>query len=158
MSATDFIISKSILETEALGESWGRAAKRGWVIGISGDLGAGKTYLVKGIARGLEISRKVHSPTFALINEYSDGRLPLFHLDLYRLESREEIIRAGLEEYFYQPKGVAVIEWMERWIGENNSGINKPDRDFKRGAFFRLVKIETLDETSRRISYDDFGA
>src|SRR3954462_10473657 len=105
-------ISHSPAETEALGESWGRAATKGLVIALSGDLGAGKTQLVKGLARGLGISTRVHSPTFTLINVYSGGRLTLFHLDLYRLETQLQIVAAGLEEYL-QPAGVAVIEWVE---------------------------------------------
>ena len=106
------IISHQPAETEALGEAWGRAAQAGTVIGLSGDLGAGKTQLVKGFARGLGISERVHSPTFTLVNEYQSGRLPFFHLDLYRLETRAQIIGAGLEDYF-QPAGVSVIEWIE---------------------------------------------
>src|SRR4051794_33472464 len=91
------LISHSPAETEALGESWGRAAQRGLVIGLSGDLGAGKTQFVKGLARGLGIGERVHSPTFTLVNIYGGGRLPLFHLDLYRLETPEQIVTAGLE-------------------------------------------------------------
>ena len=109
-------ISHSPTETEALGETWGRAAESGWVIGLSGDLGTGKTQLVKGLARGLGVTARVHSPTFALINVYAGGRLPLFHLDLYRLDTPEQILAAGLEEYL-QPAGVTVIEWAERWFG-----------------------------------------
>src|ERR1044072_7322108 len=111
------LISHAVSETEALGESWGRAAQKGLVIGLSGDLGAGKTQLVKGLARGLGITERVHSPTFTLVNVYSGGRLPLFHLDLYRLETREQILGAGLEEYL-RPNGIAVIEWAERWFEE----------------------------------------
>src|SRR6266704_1472176 len=102
-------ISHSPAETEALGETWGRAAKSGLVIGLCGELGAGKTQLVKGLAQGLSIKERVHSPTFALINIYSGGRLALFHLDLFRLETREQIRAAGLEEYL-SPAGVTVIE------------------------------------------------
>ena len=102
-------ISHSPAETEALGEAWGRAAKSGWVIALVGDLGAGKTQFVKGLARGLGITGRVHSPTFTLVNIYPSGRLPLFHLDLYRLETREQIVAAGLEEYL-SPAGVTVIE------------------------------------------------
>ena len=80
-------ISHSPAETEALGEKFGRAAERGLVIALTGELGAGKTQLVKGLARGLGITARVHSPTFTLVNEYGGGRLRLFHLDLYRLES-----------------------------------------------------------------------
>src|SRR5471030_2479797 len=106
-------ISHSPAETEALGERWGRAAERGLVLALSGDLGAGKTQLVKGFARGLGIAARVHSPTFTLVNEYGGGRLKLFHLDLYRLETREQILSAGVEEYL-SPDGVSVIEWAER--------------------------------------------
>ena len=109
-------ISHSPAETESLGERWGREAQRGLVIALSGDLGAGKTQLVRGFARGLGVATRVHSPTFTLVNEYSGGRLKLFHLDLYRLETRAQIHSAGIEE-FLQPDGVAVIEWAERVFG-----------------------------------------
>jgi tRNA threonylcarbamoyladenosine biosynthesis protein TsaE len=109
-------ISHSPAETENLGETWGSAAATGLVIGLSGDLGTGKTQLVKGLARGLGFTGRVSSPTFALVNIYEGGRLLLFHLDLYRLDTPEQIISAGLEEYL-QPRGVTVIEWAERWFG-----------------------------------------
>ena len=141
-------ISHSPSETESLGERWGREAPRGLVIGLSGDLGAGKTQLVKGIARGLGIVARVHSPTFTLVNEYDGGRLPLFHLDLYRLETPEQICSAALEE-FLRPDGVTVIEWAERledgrWKMEDGK--------------VRKVTIEIVSKTERRIDYDDFGA
>jgi len=139
-------ISHSPAETERLGETWGRAAQRGWVIALSGELGAGKTQLVKGVARGLGIAARVHSPTFTLVNEYGGGRLRLFHLDLYRLETREQILSAGLGE-FLSPEGVAVIEWAER-IYDLRLTID----DLKK------VQIEVVGETERRIVYDDFGA
>src|SRR5258707_15868578 len=107
-------ISHSPAETESLGETWGRAAESGLVIGLSGDLGAGKTQLVKGLARGLGIAARIHSPTFTLVNVYRGGRLTLFHLDLYRLETKEQIHSAGLDEYL-RPDGVTVVEWVERW-------------------------------------------
>src|ERR1017187_6148650 len=114
-------ISHSPAETEALGEKIGRAAERGHVIALSGDLGAGKTQFVKGLARGLEIPGRVHSPTFTLVNEYGGGRLKLFHLDLYRLETPEQILSAGIGEYL-SPDGVAVIEWAERiFEGEHST-------------------------------------
>ena len=140
-------ISHSPAETLALGESWGREARSGLVIGLSGELGAGKTQLVKGLARGLQISARVHSPTFTLVNIYDGGRLPLFHLDLYRLETPQQIVAAGLEEYL-NPAGVTVIEWAERWIGET--------RNVPQG--WRWVRIEVLSETGRRIDYEDSGA
>jgi len=147
-------ISHSPAETEALGEDWGRAAQRGQVIALSGDLGAGKTQLVKGLARGLGITTRVHSPTFTLVNVYSGGRLTLFHLDLYRLETKEQILSAGLEEYL-NPDGVAVIEWAERWFDEVQSPKSKVQG---LPTLFRRVKIESLNENERRIDYEDFGA
>ena len=144
-------ISHSPAETESLGERWGRAARHGLVIGLSGDLGAGKTQLVKGLARGLGIGARVHSPTFSLVNEYVGGRLKLFHLDLYRLESREQILSAGLEEYL-QPDGVTVVEWAERWFGKHPTfNIQHPTSKFWK------VEIEVVSETERKIIYDDFG-
>jgi tRNA threonylcarbamoyladenosine biosynthesis protein TsaE len=141
-------ISHSPAETEAFGERQGRAAERGLVIALSGGLGAGKTQLVKGIARGLGIMARVHSPTFTLVNEYDGGRLRLFHLDLYRLETPAQIRSAGLEE-FLQPDGVTVIEWAERWFEK------QPNANWGK---VRRVQIETTGETERRIDYDDSGA
>ena len=149
------VISHSPAETESFGEQWGRVAQSGWVLGLSGDLGAGKTQLVKGVARGLGAVDRVHSPTFALINQYDSGRLPLFHLDLYRLDTREQIVGAGLEPYFYQPSGVTVVEWAERWFGKK-PGFRVQDSAFP--AHCRLVLIETLGDTERRITYEDIGA
>ena len=148
------LISHSPVETEALGADWGRAAESGLVIGLSGELGAGKTQLVKGLARGLGITARVHSPTFTLVNEYKGGRLPLFHLDLYRLEKPEQILAAGLEDYL-QPDGVAVIEWAERWLGEIANGEWRMTNEKRR---LRRVEIEVLSENERRIAYEDFGA
>jgi tRNA threonylcarbamoyladenosine biosynthesis protein TsaE len=141
-------ISHSPEETEALGERLGRAARQGLVLALSGDLGAGKTQLVKGIARGLGVTARVHSPTFTLVNEYGGGRLRLFHLDLYRLETPAQMLSAGIEE-FLTPDGVAVIEWAERledgrWKMEDGK--------------IKKVKIEIVSETARKIVYDDFGA
>ncbi len=138
-------ISHSVAETEAIADELARSLASGFVVGLSGDLGAGKTQFVRGFARGLGVVERVHSPTFALLHIYGSGRLPLFHLDLYRLNTDEEIIAAGLTEYF-EPRGLAIIEWIERWRG-------RPPVDFLR------VQIETLTETTRRIViYDRTGA
>jgi tRNA threonylcarbamoyladenosine biosynthesis protein TsaE len=142
-------ISHSPEETERLGEAWGRRARRGWVFALTGDLGAGKTQLVRGLARGLGISSRVHSPTFALLNEYSGGREPLFHLDLYRLETPQQIVDAGLEPYLIHPAGVSVVEWGERWFGSEGSGASRLP--------VHRVRLEVMDETSRRITYEDSG-
>ncbi len=154
-------ISHSPAETEALGEQWGRTASSGLVIGLSGELGAGKTQFVKGLARGLGIAARVHSPTFALVNIYTGGRLTLFHLDLYRLDTLEQIAAAGLEEYL-RPEGVTVIEWAEGWLG--NRGSPKSEVRRRKAAVnrqphdLRWVRIEVLSETERRITYEYPGA
>jgi tRNA threonylcarbamoyladenosine biosynthesis protein TsaE len=145
-------ISHSPEETFALGEQWGREAQPGSVIGLTGDLGAGKTQLVKGFARGLGIILRVQSPTFALVNEYNGGRLPLAHVDLYRLDTPEQIARAGLEQYFDKPPGVTVIEWCERW-----PDFQTPSRNMPHATRLRLVHILQTAETERRIDYEDFG-
>ncbi len=159
-------ISHSPAETEVLGEQWGRNATPGLVIGLSGDLGAGKTQLVKGLARGLGIPARVHSPSFTLVNTYAGGRLPLYHLDLYRLENTRQIIEAGLEEYL-SPEGVTVIEWAERWFGTpaaserrdmNNANVARiPVPRTLLPMHFLSVQIETVSETKRRVTYEDAG-
>lgn len=146
-------ISHSPEETAALGEQWGHKAKPGSVIGLTGDLGAGKTQLVKGLARGLGITGRVQSPTFALVNEYHQGRLPLAHLDLYRLETPKQIVGAGLEEYLNWPAGVVVVEWCERW-----PNFARPLASRLTPGFLRLVRIEQLGEAERRITYEDPGS
>ena len=136
-------ISTSPEETQALGESWAADAKSGWVIGLEGDLGAGKTQLVKGIARGLGITDPVTSPTFTIVCEY-EGNLPLHHLDFYRLENDEQILAAGLQPYF-APEGITVIEWINRWTGPLPT-------------HYRHVIITQTGETERHIEYEDTSA
>jgi tRNA threonylcarbamoyladenosine biosynthesis protein TsaE len=139
------LISHSPAETEELGEKFGRAAHSGWIIALSGELGAGKTQFVKGLARGLGVSVRVHSPTFTLVAEYGSGRLKLFHLDLYRLETPRQILSAGIGE-FLQPDGVTVIEWADRMAGA-----------WPGNADWKWVRMETLNDTDRKITYDDFS-
>ena len=136
------IISKSPEETFALGESWATEVNPGWVIGLDGDLGSGKTQLVKGIAKGLSITETITSPTFTLASEY-EGTHKLDHLDFYRLENDCEILASGLEPYF-KPEGVVVIEWFCRWTGP-------------RPLYLRHVTITQTDENERQISYEDFS-
>jgi tRNA threonylcarbamoyladenosine biosynthesis protein TsaE len=161
-------ISHSPADTAALGEKWGRAAQSGLVIGLSGDLGAGKTQFVKGLARGLGIAARVQSPTYVLVNIYGGGRLTLFHLDLYRLDTPGQIAAAGLEEYL-RPAGVTVIEWAERWLDEVQSPESKVQGPKSKVQSLepevagqpqrlRWVQIEVLSETERRITYEDPGA
>jgi tRNA threonylcarbamoyladenosine biosynthesis protein TsaE len=102
-------------ETIQLGRKLGALLKEGDVVALVGELGSGKTWLTKGIALGLGVSPDtvITSPSFALVNEY-EGRVTLFHMDVYRLESLSELLSAGLEEYLYS-RGVVVLEWADRW-------------------------------------------
>ncbi len=106
-------ILNSVEAAQAFGESWAADLIGGEVFALSGVLGAGKTQLVKGLARGLGFSGQVTSPTFTLVNEYLGGRLPLYHIDLYRVESEAEAAAFGIEEYL-PCAGVTVVEWPER--------------------------------------------
>jgi len=108
------VISRNPEDTFFIGRIIGESLSAGDIVALSGDLGTGKTYLTKGIARGLGVSEQyqITSPTFTLINEYP-GRLTLYHFDLYRLESFLDMINLGYEEYLFG-KGVSVIEWAEK--------------------------------------------
>lgn len=139
----DIRISKTPEETEAIAGELARAVGRGLVIGLVGDLGAGKTQFARGFARGLGVTERVQSPTFALLHTYPSGRLPLHHIDLYRLDTDEQIIAAGLTEYF-EPDGVTLVEWMDRWQGR------LPSR-------FQRIDLEALSETERRITLHELA-
>ena len=109
------ITTASESETIQLGRKLGALLKEGDVVGLVGELGSGKTWFTKGIALGLGVrpDTVITSPSFALVNEY-EGRVTLFHMDVYRLESLSELLSAGLEEYLYS-QGVVVLEWADRW-------------------------------------------
>ena len=109
------IITNSGKETIRLGQSLGSLLTAGDVVGLVGELGSGKTWLTKGIALGLGVdpATVVTSPSFALVNEY-EGKVTLYHIDVYRLGNVAEFISAGLEEYLYAG-GVVVLEWADRW-------------------------------------------
>jgi len=104
--------TQDVLQTEALGERLGRTLKTGAVIAYTGDLGAGKTAFTRGLARGLDIPGQVTSPTFTIVNEYEGGRLPLFHFDMYRLGSSDDLFDIGWEDYLARG-GVCAVEWSE---------------------------------------------
>jgi tRNA threonylcarbamoyladenosine biosynthesis protein TsaE len=144
-------ISNGPEQTRALGRAWSAEARAGWVIALTGDLGSGKTELVKGLADGLGVVGRVHSPTYALIHEHLEGRLILHHLDLYRLETPDAILRAGLEEYLLEPKGVSVVEWGERWFDATPGGVRTPGN-------LRRVWLDVIGLSERRIRYEDIGA
>ena len=105
-------VSNAPEETEALGAALAERLKPGTVVAFSGDLGAGKTAFVRGMARGLGIPERVTSPTFTIVNEYEGGRLPLFHFDMYRLDSSDELFDIGWEDYLVRG-GVCAVEWSE---------------------------------------------
>ena len=105
-------LSNSAQETEALGERLAAVLRPGDVVAYTGDLGAGKTAFTRGLARGLGVPDRVTSPTFTIVNEYEGGRLPLFHFDLYRMESPEELFDIGWEDYLARG-GVCAVEWSE---------------------------------------------
>ncbi len=123
------------VETRRLGRVIGKQAEPGDVYLLVGDLGAGKTCLSQGIARGLGIKGYILSPSFVLVREYREGRLPLFHLDLYRLDNLAELRDLGLDDYFYG-SGVTVVEWADKGLGLLPPG-------------HLLIKIE-IGEDSRR--------
>jgi len=108
-------VTHSESETRRLGECLGGLLRAGDVLLLSGELGAGKSVLARGIARGMGVKGAVPSPTFTLMNVYAGQRFPLYHMDLYRLEDAMELWESGLEEYI-GGDGVAVIEWPERAI------------------------------------------
>jgi tRNA threonylcarbamoyladenosine biosynthesis protein TsaE len=99
-------------ETESLAKSFALVLKPGAIVALYGDLGAGKTCWVRGLAQGLAVKNSVTSPTFTLIQEYS-GKVPLYHFDLYRLKNASELEDIGFEEYFYS-SGITAVEWAEK--------------------------------------------
>jgi len=105
-------ITRSPEETETLGSRLAQLLEAGDVIAYSGDLGAGKTAFTRGLASGLGITEPVTSPTYTIVNEYLSGRLPLFHFDMYRLSSSEELFDIGWEDYLLRG-GVCAVEWSE---------------------------------------------
>jgi tRNA threonylcarbamoyladenosine biosynthesis protein TsaE len=113
VSASVVVETASHAETQALGERLGRALAAGDVVALTGELGAGKTAFVQGVALGLGIAGRVVSPSFTIVNEH-EGRIPLFHVDFYRLENAVELANIGFDDYFARG-GVVVVEWAERF-------------------------------------------
>ena len=132
-------ITKNENETMLFGEKFAKVVKKGAVITLIGDLGAGKTHFVKGFAKGLHCSNMVTSPTFTILNNYEGGDLPIYHFDMYRLNSKEEAEELGFEEYFDSESldGVTVVEWPENVEGL----INMPNYQ---------IEIKKMDNLSER--------
>jgi len=126
-------------QTEAVGEALGKILKPGAVIAYRGGLGAGKTAFTRGLARGLGAAEQVTSPTYTIVNEYLSGRLPLFHFDMYRLGSSDDLFDIGWEDYL-ERGGVCAVEWSENVA------------DALEGAV--LVTIEKTGEESRHITIE----
>lgn len=132
----------SMEETMELGRSIGREAKPGEVYTLIGDLGVGKTVLTQGIAEGLEITEAICSPTFTIVQVYEEGRLPLYHFDVYRIGDPEEMDEIGYEDYFYGD-GVTLIEWanlIEEILPEHHKEITI-EKDLEKGFDYRRITI-----------------
>ena len=136
-------ISSSPAETEAIGAALGKIIKPGTVIAYRGDLGAGKTAFTRGLARGLGCTGIVTSPTYTIVNEYLGGRMPLFHFDMYRLRSSDDLFDIGWEDYLDRG-GVCAVEWSENVDDAMEDAI--------------YITIEKPGEDSRRITIEGGSA
>ena len=132
-------ITNSPAETETLGAALGKLLPAGTVLAYRGDLGAGKTAFTRGLARGLGCNELVTSPTYTIVNEYLGGRLPLFHFDMYRLRSSEDLWDIGWEDYL-ERGGVCAVEWSENVADALEDALT--------------ITIEKLGETARRITLE----
>ena len=129
-------------ETFALGKKMGEEAEAGQVICLNGDLGVGKTVFTQGFAEGLGIEGTVNSPTFTILQEYDDGRLPFYHFDVYRIGDVSEMDEIGYEDYIYG-EGVSLIEWanlIEEILPEHYTEI-KIEKDLEKGFDYRRITI-----------------
>ena len=136
-------VTNSPAETEAVGAALGRVLEAGTVLAYRGDLGAGKTAFTRGLARGLGSTDMVTSPTYTIVNEYLSGRLPLFHFDMYRLASSDDLWDIGWEDYL-ERGGVYAVEWSENVADVLEDPVT--------------VTIEKLGEDSRRITIEGGGS
>ena len=134
-------VTNSAAETRALGEQLARRLQPGDTVILEGELGAGKSELARGIARGLGVTETVTSPSFTILNVYESGRCPLYHFDWYRLESEEELYELGMDEYL-GGDGVAVVEWAERCPDA------VPEKRIR-------IRLEVTGEETRRIEISE---
>ena len=136
-------------ETFELGRELGRNAKKGQIYALMGDLGTGKTVFTQGFAAGLGISEYVNSPTFTILQVYEDGRLPLYHFDVYRIGDPDEMDETGYEDCFYG-NGVTLVEWadiIEEIIPADALRV-RITKDLSRGADYRRIETEGLDQAA----------
>ena len=132
-------ITHSPQQTEALGSALGEKLQAGTVLAYTGDLGAGKTAFTRGLAKGLGAKDMVTSPTYTIVNEYLSGRLPLFHFDMYRLASADDLWDIGWEDYL-ERGGVCAVEWSENVTDALENPI--------------FIRLEKVDENTRRITIE----
>ena len=133
-------------ETFELGKRLGAEAKPGQVYCLDGDLGVGKTVFTQGFARGLGITGPVNSPTFTIVQQYEEGRLPLYHFDVYRIGAISEMDEIGYEDCFYG-SGVSLIEWselIEELLPERAVHVTI-EKDLERGFDYRRIRVEGLE-------------
>ena len=129
-------------ETFKIGKKIAESASAGTVVTLDGDLGVGKTVFAKGFAEGLGIEETIFSPTFTIVNEYEDGRLKLYHFDVYRISDVEEMYEIGCDDYFYGD-GVCLIEWasiIEDILPKDRIGV-VISKDIEKGEDYRRIEI-----------------
>ena len=132
-------------ETFEVGRTIGMNAKPGQIYTLTGDLGVGKTVFTQGVAAGLGITEPVNSPTFTIIQEYEDGRLPFYHFDVYRIGDIEEMDEIGYEDYFYG-SGVTMIEWanlIEEILPQDYQEV-QIEKDLEKGFDYRTITIREV--------------
>lgn len=139
--------SKSPEDTFQIGMRLGQVAKAGEVYTLTGDLGVGKTVFTQGFAKGLGIEEPVNSPTFTILQIYEGGRLPLYHFDVYRIGSVEEMDETGFEEYL-MGEGVSLIEWADliREILPGERTQIRIEKDLEKGFDYRRITVEVAEE------------
>lgn len=138
-------------DTFQLGKRLGELAVPGQVVCILGDLGTGKTVFTQGFAQGIGITEPVNSPTFTIIQEYEDGRIPLYHFDVYRIEDIEEMYEIGYEDYFYGV-GVCLIEWsnlIEELLPEVRTTITI-EKNLEKGFDYRKITMEESSSIGKK--------
>ena len=132
-------ITNSPTQTEAVGEALGKRLLPGTILAFEGDLGAGKTAFTRGLARGLEATESVTSPTYTIVNEYLSGKMPLFHFDMYRLSCADDLFDIGWEDYL-ERGGVCAVEWSEN-VSQAMEGAVR-------------IRLEKISEDTRKITIE----
>ena len=132
-------ITNSPTQTEAVGEALGKRLLPGTILAFEGDLGAGKTAFTRGLARGLEATESVTSPTYTIVNEYLSGKMPLFHFDMYRLSCADDLFDIGWEDYL-ERGGVCAVEWSEN-VAQAMEGAVR-------------IRLEKISEDTRKITIE----